>query len=69
MGFDVNRLEAMLYSPIRYPQGADSAGDPLPISNRATRELTMVVANTAAPMPHWGRGATADLIGGRLHPT
>ena len=69
MGFNVNRLEAVLYSPIRYPQGADSAGDPLPISNRATRELTMAVPNTAAPMPHWGRGATADLIGGRLHPT
>ena len=65
VGVNANRLED---APIRYPQEADSAGDPIPTSDRATRELTMVVANTAAPILHWGRGVTAVLNGGAAAP-
>ena len=39
------------------------------MSNKAVRELVVVVANTAAPMPPWGRGIPAILHRGRQNST
>jgi hypothetical protein len=62
--FNENRLEAILYSPKQEGEGKFRQ-----VTNEAVRELVVVVANTAAPMPPWGRGIPATLHRGRQNST
>ena len=54
LDFNENRLEAALYSPKQ--EGERKLRQ---VSNEVVRELLVVVANTAAPMPPWERGIPA----------